>query len=83
MKLVIEGSATRLIKELVDHEKSLASLYQKARDAGIIDCVCRACAQMMGFLTAAEEQDLPLCDEMGGHPSMARYIEAGYRVISM
>ena len=83
MKLVIEGSATRLIKELADPEKPFASLYQNARDAGLIDCVCRACAKMMGTLAAAEEQGLPLCDELGGHPSMARYSEAGYRIITM
>jgi len=83
VKLVIEGSATKLIKDLADPEKPFAALYQKARDAGIIDCVCRACCKMMGALAAAEEQGLPLCDELGGHPSMARYIEAGYRIISM
>ena len=83
VKVVIEGSATRLIKDLANPEKPFASLYQKAKDAGIIDCVCRACSKMMGSLAAAEEQGLSLCDELGGHPGMARYIEAGYRVISM
>jgi len=82
-KLVIEGSATRLLKDLADPGKPFASLYQKAREAGLIDCVCRTCAKMMGTLAVAEEQGLPLCDELGGHPSMARYSEEGYRVITM
>jgi len=25
---------------------------------------------------------LPLCGEMKGHPSMARYIDAGYEIIT-
>ena len=83
VKLVIEGSATKLIKELADPLKPFAPLYQKARDAGLIDGVCRACAKLMGALAAAEEQGLTLRDELGGHPSMARYIEAGYRIIPM
>jgi len=83
VKLVIEGSATRLIKDLADPEKPFASLYLKAREAGLIDCVCRACAKMMGTLAVAEEQGLPICDELGGHPSMASYSEKGYRIITM
>ncbi|MFC1513267.1 cytoplasmic protein [Thermodesulfobacteriota bacterium] len=83
VKLVIEGSATRLLKDLADPAKPFASLFQKGRDVGLIDCVCRACAKTMGTLAAAEEQGLSLCDELGGHPSMARYSEAGYRIITM
>ncbi len=83
VKLVIEGAATRLIKELAEPDKPFASLYAKARKAGLIDGVCRACAKMMGTLAAAEEQGLPLLDDMHGHPSMAGYSEAGYRIITM
>ncbi|MDH5297982.1 MAG: DsrE family protein [Desulfobulbaceae bacterium] len=83
VKLVIEGAATRLIKELNEPDKPFAPLYAKAREAGFIDCVCRACAKVMGALEAAEAQGLPLCDEMNGHPAMGRYVEAGYRIITM
>lgn len=83
VKLVVEGAATRLLKELEDPAKPFASLYQQARAAGLIDCVCRACANMMGTQATAEAQGLPLCDELGGHPSMARYSEQGYRIITM
>lgn len=38
---------------------------------------------MMGTQATAEAQGLPLCDELGGHPSMARYSEQGYRIITM
>ena len=45
VKLVIEGRATALIKELAEADVPLAPLYGKAKKAGLIDCVCRACQQ--------------------------------------
>ncbi len=83
VKLVIEGRATALIKDLAEPEASFAPLYDKVRRGGLIDCVCRACANKMGALAAAEAQGLSLADEMQGHPAMARYVEAGYTVITI
>lgn len=81
VKLIIEGSATKLIKEAEGENRPFANLYTKAKDAGLIDCVCRACASKMESLESAKNQDLQLCDEMFGHPSMSRYMDAGYEVI--
>jgi hypothetical protein len=36
----------------------------------------------MGSLDAAMEQNLPICGELKGHPSMSRYIENGYEIIT-
>jgi hypothetical protein len=36
----------------------------------------------MGTLEAAELQGLKLLDDMSGHPSMARYQEQGFDVIT-
>lgn len=82
VKLIIEGSATKQILELMDPEKPFASLYQKVKDEGLIDCVCKACAAKMGVLNSAIEQNLPICGEMSGHPSMSKYLEAGYEIIT-
>jgi hypothetical protein len=57
-------------------------LYQKARSAGIIDGACKACSAKMGVLDAIRAENLPFLDEMGGHPSMGRYLENGYEVIT-
>ena len=83
VKLVIEGKATALIKELGEANAPFAPLFGKAKKSGLIDCVCRACANKMGALAAAEEQGLPLADEMQGHPAMSRYLEAGYAIITI
>jgi hypothetical protein len=81
IKLVIEGSATKHVKELADPGKPLAKIYGRVKEAGLIDCVCQACANQTGSLDSAKEQNLSLCNEMSGHPSMARYMEEGYEVI--
>ena len=83
IKVIIEGSATRQVRELAEQEGPVARLYAKIREAGLIDCVCRACVAKMGALAAAEAQGLPLCGEMTGHPSIGRYLEDGFEVLIM
>jgi hypothetical protein len=81
VKLIIEGAATRLVKEAMGDKKPFTDLYEKAKNSGLIDCVCKACAAKMESLESAKEQNLVLCDEMFGHPSMTRYLEEGYEII--
>lgn len=83
VKIIIEGKATSLVKDLAESEKPFAPIYAKVKEAGLIDCVCRACAKTMGALDAVEDQGLPVCDDMSGHPSLAWYIEEGYQIITM
>ncbi len=82
VKVIIEGSATKLVEELADPTKPFANLYQKVKDQGLIDCVCKACSGKMNSLNAAMAQQLPLCDELMGHPSMAKYMEQGFEIIT-
>ena len=44
VKLIVEGTATRLIKELSDPKKPFANLYEKTKREGLIEGVCKACA---------------------------------------
>ena len=82
VKLVIEGSATGLIPKLAEPGAQFGQLYKSVIDKGLIDCVCNACAMKTGALDSAREQNLPLCAEMKGHPSVARYIEEGYEIMT-
>ncbi|MEJ5359536.1 MAG: cytoplasmic protein [Desulfobacterales bacterium] len=81
-RLVIEGAATRLIAELDDPERPFHGLYRQVREQGLVDCVCHACATKTGSLEKARRQGLPLCTEMSGHPSLGRYLEAGWEVMA-
>ena len=83
VKVVIEGSACALPEEYAaDPDHGFSKLYFKVKGLGLIDCVCKACSNKLGALEAVEAQGLPLCDEMTGHPSMARYMAQGYQVIT-
>jgi len=82
VKVVVEGTATKMIASLSDPNQPFAELYERVKAANLIDCVCKACAAKMGALAAAESQGLQSCGGMSGHPSLARYIQEGYRVIT-
>lgn len=82
VKLVIEGSATKLIRDLAEPDKPFAGLYKKVKDAGLIDCACKACTAKMGTLKEAEAQHIPLVGDMSGHPSVAAYMEQGYEILT-
>lgn len=81
-KLIIEGSATKLVEELSKPDAPFAGMFTKLKEAGVIDCVCNACANKMGSLESAKAQGLPVCGDLQGHPSMTKYIEAGFDIIT-
>jgi len=80
VKVIIEGDATKLISLLRNHTKPFADVYARFLRHGLVDCVCKACATRNSVVPAVIEQNLKLTEEPSGHPSMARYMEAGYEV---
>jgi hypothetical protein len=81
-KIVIEGAATKLIPELEKRGNPLNALWEKVKSFKLVDGVCKACANKMGTLEASKNQGLQLLDDMSGHPSMARYRDSGYEIIT-
>src|SRR5690554_1465146 len=47
VKIVFEGEAVLLPKVL---EESKNKMYLKAKELGLIDCICKACSAKMGVL---------------------------------
>lgn len=82
VKLVIEGSAVKQVKELAPKDKPFANLYHQVIEKGLLDCVCRACSAKLGTLKDAQAQNLPLGEDMKGHPSITQYLEQGYEVLT-
>ncbi len=82
-KIIIEGAATKLVKTLKNGDVPFAKPYVELRDAGLIDCVCEACARQNGAYDDAVEQGLTLNGELKGHPSLTALTEAGYDIISL
>jgi hypothetical protein len=82
VKIIIEGAACGLVPELGEAGHPFHQLYTKAREAGLIAGVCKACAQKMGGLEAAQAQGITILEDMSGHAGMATYILEGYRIIT-
>jgi len=81
-RIVVEGAATKLIPELAAVDHPLNKLWEKVKKQGLVAGVCKACSQKMGTLEDARKQDLAFLDEMNGHPSIARFRQEGYEVIT-
>jgi hypothetical protein len=81
-KIIIEGAATKLISELEKKGNPLHQLWQRARAKGLVDGVCKACANKMESIVEAKTLGLPLLEDMLGHPGMARYRDAGFEIIT-
>jgi len=81
-KIIMEGLATKLILDLNRPENPFHPLYRQAKEAGLMEGVCRACATKTGVVAEAQAQNLPLLDDMSGHPSLGRYLEAGFTVLT-
>lgn len=82
VKIVIEGSATKLIPDLGVEGNLLNGPFKKAQAENLIDGVCKACATKMGTVEDAKTMGLALLSDMWGHPSMAKYLKEGYEVIT-
>jgi len=82
VKVIIEGSACKLAEEFENESNPMYSMYKKLKDSGMIDCFCKACSNKMGTLEKVKEMGFPTCNEMMGHPSMAKYINQGYKIIT-
>jgi hypothetical protein len=80
--IVIEGEAVKLIPVMSKEGHFLAPLYQQAKKKGLIVAVCKACSAKMKVTEAVEEEGLPLVGHISGHPSMGKFIEEGYRIIT-
>jgi hypothetical protein len=82
VRIVIEGAATKLVPELAKEGNPMLRLYEKAKGLDLIDGACKACSSKMGALEAIQAQGIRLLDEMSGHPSIARYLEEGFEVMT-
>ncbi len=80
--VIMEGASTKLIPDLGKKGHFLNPLWTKTIEGGLLEGVCRACSNKMGTLKAAEEAGLPILGDMSGHPSMAKYMDEGFTIIT-
>jgi predicted peroxiredoxin len=82
-KIILEGEAPRWLLELPDPKHGRHALYEKVKQSGLIDAVCKACATQKQALSAAAEEGLRLAYDASGHVSLMPYLEAGYRLVAL
>ena len=82
-KIILEGEAPRWLLILPDPDHGRHGLYRKAKEKGLIDAVCKACAVQAQAVEAAAEEDLRLVYDASGHVSLIPYAEAGYRIVTI
>jgi hypothetical protein len=80
--IVIEGEAVKLVPVMSEEGHLLAPLYRQVKEKGLIVAVCKACSAKMKVTAAVEKEGLPLVGDIAGHPSMGKFIEQGYRIIT-
>ena len=56
-KIIMEGEAVKLIKELEEEDNKL---YKKVKDLGLFDSICKACSAKMGVLEYNEKCGIPI-----------------------
>jgi hypothetical protein len=82
VKVVLEGQSTALIEKFASDQNPFNKVYLKLKEKSLIS-VCRACANKMGSLAAAEAEGIPIEDALLGHPSMHSYLDAGWEIITI
>ena len=68
---------------LPDPSHGRHGLYRKVKEAGLLDAVCKACAIQAQALEAVAEEGLRTVSDASGHVSLAPYIEAGFRIVTL
>ncbi len=81
-KVIMEGASVKLIPELAKVDNPLNMLWEKVVAKGLVEGVCKACANKLGTLEDAKKQELKLLDGMSGHPAMSEYRDNGFEIIT-
>lgn len=82
VKVILEGAATGLIPRLLDQGAPLAAKFREVTSRGLLDGACKACCAKTGTLEDAQNAGIVLLGDMAGHPSLGRYLDEGYQVIT-
>jgi hypothetical protein len=82
VKVIVEGSATKLADQFENKSNPFYKQYQDLKSSGLVDCFCKACSNKMESLEEVQRLGFNTCDELMGHPSIGKYLELGYTIIT-
>lgn len=78
--IIFDGAGTRWIPELENEKHKAHPLYQAVKNN--IAGACKFCAKAFGVFTEVQESEIPLLDDHNQHPSLRKYINDGYQIIT-
>lgn len=79
-QIVFDGAGTKWIPVLEDEEHDAHPLYQAVKEN--IHGACRFCSKAFGVLDEVNATDATLLDEYDQHPSLRKFIEQDYRIVT-
>lgn len=82
-KVVLEGEAPHWLLELTDPAHGRHRLYEKVKEMGLIDAVCKACAVQAQAVEVAAEEGFRLVYDASGHVSLVPYARDDYRIVTL
>ena len=82
VKIIIEGTATKLVPELAKEDNPMHKLWEKSKKDGLVAGACRACSQKLDVMDGIQSQGIDFLEGVAGHPSMVKYQEDGFDIIT-
>lgn len=81
--LVFDGAGTEWIEELSNPESQskLKPMYDQLKQAEVLEVICDFCAGAFAVKDRLAQRQVPLTAEYEGHPSIAKWADAGYALI--
>jgi hypothetical protein len=82
-RIILEGAAPEWLLLLPSPDHKHHGTYRKAKEEGLIDAVCRACAFQADAVEAAEQEGFPLVGDALGHASLVPYMADSFRIVTL
>ena len=81
--LIFDGAGTTWAEEFSNPKSDSVyrPLYEELKQAGAISIVCDYCASAFKVKAQLVERKVALAGEYAGHPSIAKWVDAGYQLI--
>ncbi len=80
VRIVFDGAGVTFIPELADESHDAHPLFQAVEDE--IDGACKFCSKAFGVINEVRKTDVSLVAEYDDHPSLRKYIQDGYQVVT-
>ncbi|WP_246943186.1 DsrE family protein [Bacillus pinisoli] len=83
VKVIFDGAGTVWVKLFEDPHHKFNPLYKVVKKLGVIEGVCEFCAGAYGVNEEVKQSGHVSLGDINGHPSLVKFIEEGYQIITL